>query len=65
MTMMMTMIMTMTKMMTMVMTMMINYNFELNSVVGRKVTFPQRQGNEGEVETSLSINYIQKDDELR
>ena len=30
---------------------------ELNLVVG-KVTFPQWQGNGGEVETSLSINYI-------
>ena len=59
------MVMTMIMTMTMMVTMMINYKFELNSVVGRKVTFPQRQGNEGEVETSLSINYIQKDDELR
>ena len=33
-------------------------NFELNSATVGKVTFPQREGNEGEVATSLSINYI-------
>ena len=48
----------------MMMTIMINYDdddgneFELNSSVG-KVTFPHWEGNEGEVATSLSINYIQ------